>query len=317
MKRELVLVPFAEVEGDLAPGAPGAPPPPERGPTRGIPALRAALDEIRDRASKDPWPLTWLVRADRAVLETTGDAGFWRSRAAAALDAEREAGSELGWCFRPERFDPGTGSWQPEPDPGGDEALLAGALARLRAHGPVTAVRSSGAYPATRPGWCAGLGLVVDASPVPGAPGWEGAPRVPYRPSPRDPARPSESREGPVLVPGLVEALPPAHRLVRAALAMLSRPALLFSPGRALARAAWQEVPLSAPRRLFERAVCQLLRDLPGPRWVVAAGFRTAALVHEEGPGVVVGNIESVRRLAEEAGARFTVRTLSGLAARV
>ena len=184
-----------------------------RGVTEGIPALKAAVADLRDSRGHAP-VFTWLIRADEQIQTLCGDYAWALDAHADLLRGLVASGDELGWHPHFWRRDAATRLWYQEvEDVSWQLQMLHSAHAALSAKvpTPLQSVRMGWNYH-TRETLTAldALGIVVDFSALPGLRtyvgvpprrsenlfDWHDAPRRPYHPSVADHQREAKAGEG-------------------------------------------------------------------------------------------------------------------------
>ena len=294
-----------------------------RGLLEGVPALRKALSERHAAV-----PITWLLRCDRQIAEVY-DNPAWCYRGLERLwDEERKLGGELGWHPHLFRWTESAGRW--DPHLGGDEdaAMLEQCVAELRSCTPINVVRTGWNYHSnTLMALFARLGMVADASAIPGSleisrgwtHDWEGTPRVPYRPARADyrrPARAGEESLPIVEVPTLVLDLPIHQRVVRHVIRLRRNRGKARKPSWESAR--WQGQFMTRMPAKFQEAMRQWVQmeHGPGPMALVSY-FHPDELLWADGIANFVRNMTTVSSTLEACGITLVPSTLSALVERV
>jgi hypothetical protein len=163
-----------------------------------IPVLRARLARSSFTTEHGPLPITWLLRADRQVLELFRDPAFCFQKFEATARSEEACGSEIGWHPHLYRWEENAGGWRPYLRRDDDLEILAQCLEAARRLADVRGVRTGWNYHSnTLMAFFDSAGLLADASAIPGSVhgepefhDWRGAPRAPYFPSRSDYRRP-------------------------------------------------------------------------------------------------------------------------------
>ena len=292
-----------------------------------IPVLRERLARSAVVSQHGPLPITWLLRADRQVLELHGDPAYSFRQFEPVARSEQAHGSEIGWHPHLYRWEEAAGRWLPFLRQDDDLEVLAQCLETLRRFVDVRVVRTGWDYQSNRLlAFFDSAGLLADASAIPGSVhggnefhDWRGAPRAPYFPSRADYRRPAHS-PGSALrlieMPVLARTLPwPSHfarygvRLLRA----FTNPAWSFPDWTS---SGWQGVLVSRETAPFVAAARQTLMTSDTGRSVfLTTYFHLRELLADTLQDLLVQNLESVSVLARELGYSLKLTTLSAAAA--
>jgi hypothetical protein len=297
-------------------------------------ALLARIPVLRQRLARSPFvsrhgalPLTWLLRADRQVLELHGDAAYYFRRFEPAARSEQAHGSEIGWHPHLYRWEESSGRWRSYLREDDDLEVLAESLEALRQLADVRGVRTGWDYHSNRlMAFFDSAGLLADASAIPGSVhggdgfhDWRGAPRQPYSPARSDYRRPAASPDSAlrlVEMPVLARALSLPTHIARYGLRVYRA---LTKPGWSLpdwTSSAWQGVLVSRDSAAFSEAVRQTLTESANSGSVfLTTYFHLRELLSDTIQELLVHNLENVSARARHLGYSLRLTTLSAAAA--
>jgi len=294
---------------------------------QGIPALRRLLAESWFSFKHGPLPITWLLRADRQILEVYGDASFCFRQFHKVWAAESmRFGSEIGWHPHLYQWDSTRTEWIPGLGDNEDLGILDECLAALRGEMEITSVRTGWDYhsPALFQ-WFDRAGLLVDASAIPGVVqngswffDWRGTPRQPYFPAAADCCRPATEAEQALQ---MIEMPVTVRRLnfVLHALRYSSRK-LRWGFSRTAGLTDWesarfQGVRITAPAKPFKDAVLSMT-SIAADRSVyfLTTYFHPDELLSPLGLRNTVANLEAISTIVRRLGYELIPTTLTAAA---
>lgn len=329
MRKRLYLCVSCDTDPDVNPSF-SSPPPGDlsdiwQGVAAGIPALRERLQESPFTAAHGHLPITWLLRADRQILELYRDPSFCFKRFEPLWNTELKLGGEIGWHPHLYGWDDRAGRWTEYLGRDDDLEVLGVCLASLRACSRILAVRIGWAYQTNALlQFLAREQLLVDASAIPGTVqsgtwffDWRGAPRRPYFPSTQDYRKPAASLEdsvGIVEMPSLVRTLNPLLHGGRYCLRHLRAMRSQSPDLNDWRSSAVQGVLLTGRTKAFAQALEKTVSASPQPSFV-SAYFHANDLLSPSLRERLIGNVEQVGRLADRQGYLLVPSTLSGAAA--
>lgn len=294
-----------------------------QGVERGIPALRSALRE----AGLEDARITWLLRADRQMLEAFGAYAYPAERYRALWQALTDEGHEIGWHPHLWAWSERDNVWYPELGSAELVDELAEAHRTLREMFDIRSVRSGWAYCSNQlMALLADLGVGVDFSALPAQVhvdlvppryawynDWSITPDRPYRPARHDYRVPGEANSAlPILE---VPVTPIPVPLGRAMMRLAAQTALRMEGRRRLKRASF---PLFRPKRFQTRTITsdpagvaegirRALDDGNEPLFV--SYFHTDELLDRDMLGNLVRNLLALRAAAQRAGLAFQPAT--------
>jgi hypothetical protein len=294
------------------------------GVTEGIRALRNALAGSIFVATHGQPPISWLLRSDRQITETYGDACFCYRRWRGLWEEECESGSEIGWHPHLFRWSEPESRWRPYLGADDDLALLGDCLNELRTWTPIHAVRTGWIYHSNGlMKFLSDSGISVDASATPGSlqfgewyHDWRSTPRTPYHPSVSDYRRPPSGDERALDIlelPTLARRLSlPAHL---ARFAVRSGRALKGDGPFDWQSAGRQGVMLTHDSGRFTEAVRQTLREGAARGTVLLnTYFHTTELIRPDRLGNFIRNMDHVCALVQEGRSELRTVTLTKVA---
>jgi hypothetical protein len=288
-----------------------------------IPVFRQRLARSALASRHGPLPLTWLLRADRQVLELHGNAAYYFRGFEATAQSEQAHSSEIGWHPHLYRWDDAARRWRPYLRQDDDLEVMAECLSAARRHADVRVVRTGWDYMSDDLlAFFDSSGLLADASAIPGSlhggenlHDWRGAPRVPYLPSRSDYRRPAPSPTNSlrlIEMPVLARALSFPTQLARygvRAFRSLRQPGWGFPDWTS---SGWQGVLASRDAAAFRDAVCQTLRESAGSEPVfLTTYFHLRELLSDTTLNRLLQNLESASALASELGFSLQPVTLT------
>jgi hypothetical protein len=292
-----------------------------QGIAHGIPALRQQLQDSPFTSDHGHLPITWLLRADRQILELYRDPSFCFKRFERVWESELRLGGEIGWHPHLYGWNERARQWTEYLGQGDDLEILGICLESLRRCSEIRAARTGWAYQTNGLlQFMAHEQLLVDASAIPGTVlsgrwffEWRGAPRQPYLPSTQDYRKPAATLQdsvGIVEMPSLVRQLNPVMQGSRY---MLRRLRGMRSRAHELTdwqSSAFQGVLLTGRSTPFAQALAKTVNASPEAPFI-STYFHTDDLLSPTLRQRLVRNVEQVSGLAAREGYSLVPTTLT------
>jgi hypothetical protein len=291
-----------------------------RGVGLGISRFRRALSKSPFSAKYGQLCITWLLRADRQIVEWFGNPSFTFRQFEQLWDKELNIGGEIGWHPHLYRWHSSGKCWIPWLGQDDDVEMLAQCFSSLREHVDIKAVRTGWDYQSNRlMHLFDDLGMQVDGSAIPGSVekgtsfhNWENTPRYPYHPSAADYRRPSVASE-PALsiieIPVLVEKLSFPLHLARYCLRNFRGVKMCKLTNYESAR--WRGIIITRDPNSFNRAVNQAMELITQRNnYFIATFFHPSELLSTKMLKNFICNLESLSRVVEAARHNLVPTTL-------
>lgn len=291
-----------------------------QGISRGVGYFRNLI--TKSPALSDDLPITWLLRADRQIIEAFGEPAYCYKRFSNIWDKELKNGSEIGWHPHLYLWNKNLKRWIPRLGKDDDCAVLGDCLESMRQYCDVRSVRTGWDYHSnTLMRFFNEKKIIVDASALPGCYitgewyyDWRGSHRKPYRPSREDYRVASQSVAGGmniVEIPCLVRRLSFPVGFGRFLKRLIHSLTVSDSPNIDWYSAFWQGIIASRVEPPFSEAVEQTIREnISDGELFFASYFHTDDLLNPKQAKTVVNNMEAVLKIGRKWGYNVTFITL-------